>query len=253
VHGLNKSEANRMTRANQKTSAGENNLRKGGFYAEEALFDSLATEYDDWFDGEGKLIFANEVRAFRETLAFLPEPWLEIGVGSGRFAQALGIASGVDPSIKLLEMAGKRGITVRLGRGEQQIFGAASFGTVFLIVTLCFLDSVHSVLKEVYRILIADGKIVVGLVLKESPWGKFYEEKKMQGHRFYKYAHFYRYDEVVTFLEQSGFSIEKVISTLFQKPGKVDRMELPRTGFSPDAGFVIIVAGKKAGERALVG
>jgi hypothetical protein len=30
-------------------------------------------------------------------------------------------------------------------------------------------------------------------------------------------------------------------------------MELPRTGFSPDAGFVIIVAGKKAGERALVG
>jgi len=184
--------------------------------------------------------------AFQEILAFLPKPWVEIGVGSGRFAQALGIGSGVDPSVKLLEMAGKRDINVRLGRGEQRIFGAASFGTVFLIVTLCFLDSVPSVLKEVYRILIADGKIVLGLVLKESPWGKFYEKKKMQGHRFYKYANFYRYDEVVTFLKQSDFSIERVISTLFQKPGKIDRVELPRTGFSPAAGFVIIVAGKKA-------
>ena len=90
---------------------------------------------------------------------------------------------------------------MRLGRAQQQIFSATSFGTVFLIVTLCFLDSAPSVLKEVARVLIADGKIVVGLVLKESPWGKYYEKKKRQGHRFYKYANFYKYDEVVTFLE----------------------------------------------------
>jgi len=238
--------------ANQETSAGKTNLTKRDFYTEETLFDSLASSYDDWFDGEGKLIFATEVKAFQEILAFLPKPWLEMGVGSGRFAQALGIGIGVDPSIKLLEMVGERGIIVRLGRGEQQIFGAASFGTVFLIVTICFLDSVPSVLKEVDRILIADGKIVVGLVLKESPWGKYYEKKKRQGHRFYKYANFYKYDEVVTFLEQCGFSIEKVISTLFQKPGKVEQVELPHNGFFPSAGFVVIMAGKKASEGALV-
>jgi hypothetical protein len=50
----------------------------------------------------------------------------------------------------------------------------------------------------------------------------------------------------MTFLEQSGFSIEKVVSTLFQKPGKVEQVELPRKGFSPSAGFVIIMAEKKA-------
>jgi len=238
--------------ANQETLAGETNLTKGDFYTEETLFDSLASAYDDWFDREGKLIFSTEVKAFKEILDLLPKPWLEIGVGSGRFAQALGIGVGVDPSIKLLEMAGKRGITVRLGRGEQQIFGAASFGTVFLIVTFCFLDSVPSVLKEVDRVLVAGGKIVIGLVLKDSPWGKFYEKKKRQGHRFYKYANFYKYDEVVTFLEQSGFSIEEVISTLFQKPGKVEQVEFPCNGFSPAAGFVVIMAGKKASEGALV-
>lgn len=207
-------------------------------------FDNLASAYDDWFEKEGKLIFNIEVQAFQEVLALLPKPWLEIGVGSGRFAQALGIDIGVDPSIKLLEMAGKRGITVFLGRGERQIFSAASFGTVFLIVTLCFLDSPLDVLKETCRILRPDGKIVLGLVLKESPTGRFYEQKKKQGHRFYKYATFYGYDDVVKLLQRAGFSIEKVVSTLFQQPGKAKRMQLPRKGYSPNAGFTIIVAGK---------
>jgi ubiquinone/menaquinone biosynthesis C-methylase UbiE len=235
-----------------EVSALESSSESRARVAEAEPFDLLAAEYDDWFDGAGKLIFATEVKAFQEILAFLPKPWLEVGVGSGRFAQALGIGSGIDPSAKLLEMASKRGINVRLGRGEQQIFSAASFGAVFLIVTLCFLNTVPGVLREVYRILTADGRIVVGLVLKESPWGEFYRNKKKQGHRFYKYANFYKYDEVVTFLEQSGFSIEKVISTLFQKPGEVEQVELPRDGFFPAAGFVVIMAGKKASERTLV-
>jgi len=212
----------------------------------EALFDNLALAYDNWFNEEGKLIFAIEVRAFQEVLHFTPKPWLEVGVGSGRFAQALGIETGIDPSIRLLEIASKRGITVFLGRGEQQIFKAASFGSVFLIVTLCFLDSVSDVLKEVYRVLAPAGEIVLGLVLKDSPWGNFYEQKKKLGHRFYKHATFYEYDDVVTLLEEAGFLVKEVISTLFQKPGKVEHLELPRKGFFPDASFLVIVAGKKS-------
>jgi len=201
VHELCKVKQTGWGMGSQESSSGETNLIKGDSYTEETPFNSSASAYDDWFDNEGKLIFKIEVQAFQEILAFLPKTWLEVGVGSGRFAQALGIGSGVDSSIKLLEIASQWGINVRLGRAQQQIFSATSFGTVFLIVTLCFLDSAPSVLKEVARVLIADGKIVVGLVLKESPWGKYYEKKKRQGHRFYKYANFYKYDEVVTFLE----------------------------------------------------
>jgi len=214
-------------------------------------FDDLALDYDTWFDEEGRLIFAIEVPAFHEVLPSLPKPWLEVGVGSGRFAQALGIETGLDPSIKLLEMARQKGITGFLGRGEQELFGKGSFGTVFLIVTLCFLDSPLDVLKEAYRIIIPGGKIVLGLVLKESPWGKFYQQKKKQGHRFYKYATFYRYDEVAKLLEQGGFSIEQVISTLFQSPYKVKHMELPQRGYSSSAGFTVIVAGKRDSEILL--
>ena len=57
-------------------------------------FDELAAEYDAWFDKEGSHIFFNEVKAFQGVLPDLPKPWLEIGVGSGRFAQALGIETG---------------------------------------------------------------------------------------------------------------------------------------------------------------
>jgi SAM-dependent methyltransferase len=178
-------------------------------------------------------------------LPSLPRPWLEIGVGSGRFAHALGIETGVDPSINLVKMARQRGVNAFQGRGEQGIFDKGSFGTVFLIVTVCFLDSPLVVLKEASRILAPGGKIVLGLVLKESPWGRFYQQKKDEGHRFYKYATFYSYDEVVSIMTQAGFLNGRIISTLFQRPGEVQNSEIPREGYFPDAGFTIITADKK--------
>ena len=213
-------------------------------YSDSSPFDSLAMAYDAWFEEEGKLIFAIEVQALREVLTPLPKPWLEVGVGSGRFAQALGIETGIDPSVKLLEMAQSRGITAFRVRGGEQFFNKETFGTVFLIVTLCFVDSPIAVLREARRILKPEGKIVLGLVLQESPWGKFYQSKKMEGHRFYKYATFYRYQEVERLLVDSGFTIEKVVSTVFQKPGEVKEMEAPKEGFSVEAGFTVVVAGK---------
>ena len=208
-------------------------------------FDDLALEYDAWFDKEGSLPFFIEVKAFSSLLPFLPKPWLEIGVGSGRFAQALGIETGIDPSIKLIEMAVKRGISAFPGRGEEPLFDEESFGTVFLIVTPCFLDSPLVVLKEANRILMHSGKMALGLELKESPWGQHYQAKKAQGHRFYKFATFYSRGELIRLLAQAGFLTEKIVSTLFQRPGEVHHAEELREGYSPDAGFTVIVAGKR--------
>lgn len=210
-------------------------------------FDALASEYDAWFDNEGSLIFLNEVQAFQAVLPWLPKPWLEIGVGSGRFAKALGIGTGIDPSGKLVEIAKGRGINASIGRGEDQIFDEESFGTVFLIVTLCFLESPLDVLKEVKRILVPGGKLVLGLVLKESPWGRLYEQKKNEGHRFYKYARFYSCNEVVKLMFKTGFMGENMVSILQQKPGEVREVEQPKQGYWPDHGFTVIV-GRKRGK-----
>lgn len=224
-----------------------------GSRAYSSTFDTLASAYDAWFEEQGKLIFAMEVQAFREVLPLLPKPWLEIGVGSGRFAQALGIETGLDPSIRLLDMARNRGIDVFLARGENTPLGDEAFGAVFIIVTLCFVDSPLKVLTEANRLLGRGGRIVLGLVLRESPWGQCYQLKKSEGHRFYKHATFYSYMEVTRLLKQTGFSIENVLSTLFQKPGEVEHMEFPQQGYSSHAGFTVILAAKSPPEDRMPG
>jgi len=212
-------------------------------HPDESPFERLAGEYDAWFDGKGKLIFRTELSAFRELLRSLPKPWIEIGVGSGRFAQALGISRGVEPSVQLGRMAELRGIEVIRSRGEDVAVPEASFGTVFIIVTLCFVDDPRSVLRRAREALQDRGKLVLGLIVSESPWAKSYRAKK-EAHPFYSIAHFYGYDEVLQFLRDAGFRHERTLSTLFQKPGEVAAVETPREGFSPDAGFLIIAAGK---------
>lgn len=105
-------------------------------------------------------------------------------------------------------------------------------------------------MEEARRLLTPDGKLVLGLVLKESPWGKSYQQKKMQGHRFYKHANFYTYKETVKLMIQTGFMKRTIISTLFQKPGEVRNIEDPREGYSSQAGFTVMVADKSRESNA---
>jgi SAM-dependent methyltransferase len=208
------------------------------------VFDSLAWAYDAWFEQEGKLIFALEVEALKQVLPLLPKPWIEVGIGSGRFAQALGIDIGLDPSSELLKIARNRGASVFLGRGEEMPFLDGIFGTAFFVVTLCFVDSPMRILSKAARFLKNGGKVVLGLVLRESPWGQLYQREKETGHRFYRYATFYSYAEVDMLIKQAGFTIEKVISTLFQSPGEVYHIESPQQGFFQSAGFTVVLASK---------
>ncbi len=141
-------------------------------------FNTRAADYDRWFDEkDGKLIFATEVKAFQEILPVLPKPWLEIGVGSGRFAQALGISTGLDPSGRLLEIARGRGIITLCGKAEDHIMPAESFGSVFLIMTLCFIDKPGIALQEIHHALKPGGRLVLGAVSSESAWGILYQQK----------------------------------------------------------------------------
>jgi SAM-dependent methyltransferase len=207
-------------------------------------FEEFAEQYDAWFDGDDRLIFDIEVKGFKQIVDLLPQPWVEIGVGSGRFAEALGIKMGLEPSNRLREMAGKRGIKVIKARGEDRVFEPGAFGTVFLIATLCFVDSPQDVLERAWEILSDDGRLVLGLMLKGSPWTRYYLEKKRRGHPFYSVARFFSYDELLTLLRDSRFSIERAVSVLFQQPEHVERSETPVEGLSADAGFNIIVANK---------
>ena len=124
-------------------------------------------------------------------------------------------------------------------------FRDGSWGSVFCIVTLCFLESPQEALLEAHRILAPGGKLVAGLVLKESPWGQLCLTKKLEGHRYYRHARLLGYEEILRMLDGTGFVPEQTLSTLFEKPGEVRRLERPRKGYFPEAGVTVISAGKK--------
>jgi ubiquinone/menaquinone biosynthesis C-methylase UbiE len=205
-------------------------------------FEALADKYDSWYDGKGRVAFETELAALRPLLAELPKPWLEVGVGTGRFAQALGIPLGIDPSPALLAKARQRGIEVLYGEGEELVFRAASFGTVFLLTTWEFLADPLKVLRECWRVLLPDGRLVNAYLDREGKWGASYLERGRQGHPLFSHARFGRYEEVKRVTERAGFEVLKTTSSLFQDPGETVLVEEPRPGFVRGASFVVLVA-----------
>lgn len=63
------------------------------------VFDTLAETYDGWYDTpDGRVVFEAERNGFLSLCSGPFTSWLEVGVGTARFAHALGISTGVDPS-----------------------------------------------------------------------------------------------------------------------------------------------------------
>ncbi len=172
----------------------------------------------------------------------LPRPWLEIGVGTGRFADGLGIDIGVDPASAVLQFAKRRGLRTVQALGHALPFPDGQFGAVFIIVTLCFADDAEGLLREAARVTRPEGGIVVGVVPAESPWGKFHTARGERGHLFYSEAKFYTLEQVRDLARVAELKVDRVASTIFQSPGEGPfGIECPREGQHPRAGFVAVM------------
>ncbi|MFN3286343.1 MAG: class I SAM-dependent methyltransferase, partial [bacterium] len=185
----------------------------------------------------GSTIFPLEVTCLQSLLDGLPRPWLEVGVGTGRFASALGVEFGVDPAARPLRIARRRGIRVVCARGEQLPFRDRSFGAVLLVVTLCFVQDPLAVLQESRRVLRPDGAVLTGMVFADSPWGQHYLQQAAAGHPFYSAARFLTREELRELLRRAGLVPVRSCSTLRQPPGEVVVPEGVWPEDHPDAGF----------------
>ncbi|MDA8355040.1 MAG: methyltransferase domain-containing protein [Actinomycetota bacterium] len=210
-------------------------------------FDDLADRYDAWYDtASGRVLFDLELGALRPLLAGTAGPRLEVGVGSGRFAAALGIEVGLDPVEAPLRLARARGVRVLRGVGSQLPFADSTFGAVALIVTLCFVENPAGVLAEVGRVLRPGGRLVVGLVPLDSGWGRLYQEKGRTGHPFYSHARFQTLAEHRLMLALAGFRLVGARSTLFQAPNDQPVAEPVREDTVSGAGFVALAAQRES-------
>ncbi len=219
------------------------------------LFEEHAGRYDRWYETEpGRVLFEAELQALRRVAADLPGPRLEVGVGTGRFAEPLAIDVGVDLAYAGLGLYRQRtlGLTPPAGRrvpvhllqadGVRLPFASATIGTVFLIVSICFAADPRGLVVEAARVVRPGGAVVAAFIDRESPWGRWYREKGESGHLFYEHARFLTGTEVRAWLEEEGLRVQRAASTLLQAPGDAPRPETPVEGLVPGAGFVCMVA-----------
>ncbi|MCC8426612.1 class I SAM-dependent methyltransferase [Mucilaginibacter sp. UR6-11] len=100
-------------------------------------------------------------------------------MGTGRFAEALGIKEGVDPLSGMREKASKRGINVRNARAEALPYKDLSFHVVLMVFCISYFEDLHAAFKEAYRVLKDKGGLIVGFIDKNSPIGEYYENRKV--------------------------------------------------------------------------
>ena len=133
-------------------------------------FDEHAGDYDTWFD-EHNSVYQAQLRILRGAVPDFRRR-LEVGVGSGRFGDPLGIHCGIDPSNMLAQMAKHRGVEVALGEAEHLSYRAGSFDFVLMMTVICFLDDIHRAFHEAHRVLEPGGTLVAGFI---EAGGKFFK------------------------------------------------------------------------------
>jgi len=204
-----------------------------------SVFDQLAKDYDHWFDSpESHVLFLTETNCLRELGAGKGGLWLEVGIGTGRFAQVLGIEFGLDPSVAMLVFAEERGLKTVSACGEALPYSGSSFDGVLIVTAFCFFSDPLLVFQECARVLKKSGSLILGMVPSDSAWGKLYEQKGRNGHPFYSQARFYSCGQIVQWAGEKGLSLDKATSGLLSSPEEPLDQVLMYEGIIKNAGFV---------------
>jgi ubiquinone/menaquinone biosynthesis C-methylase UbiE len=203
-------------------------------------FEKYSGRYEDWFF-KHKYAYQSELNSIKEILPDFKKG-AEIGAGSGRFAEPLGIKYGIEPSEKMRRIAAGRGINVVDGVAENLPYENYSFDLVLMVTTLCFLDDVNRAFSEVYRILEPGGFFINGFVDKNSDIGKIYQKHKNES-VFYRMANFFSVEEVKKILMETGFKNPEFRQTIFTSLDKIKGVEVVKEGYG-EGSFVVIKAQK---------
>jgi len=204
-------------------------------------FDNYSDEYDNWFI-INKYAFLSELNAVNRALP--PKGnIIEIGIGSGIFAEPLGIKEGVEPSAAMRDKARGKGIKVIDATGEELPYTDKSKDAALMITTICFVDDVYKSFQEVYRVLKDDGHFIIGFVDKESPIGKLYLKEKDRS-LFYKKATFFGTEELFEILKDTGFEVVDTFQTIFGRIDEIASKQKTLAGYGQGS-FIVIKAQKK--------
>jgi len=202
----------------------------------------LVRKYDNWYE-KCKFAYLSEINVIEQ---LIPKKGLglEVGVGTGRFASVLNIPFGIDPAKESLKISHQRGVEVALAVGENLPFKNEIFDYLIMVISLSFLHDPKKALFEAKKVLKQKGKIIIGIVDKNSFLGKLYQKKKAGGHPFYREATLFSPSEVIDFLKKVNFKKFETYQTIFNFPDKIKNIQQPMKGYGK-GGFVVIDAEKR--------
>lgn len=185
-----------------------------------------AQAYDHWFELYAGA-FASEVKLLKSLLPDFHSA-LEIGVGSGRFAQALGISIGVEPEPTMAELARKRGIQVIAGQAEALPFAENSFDFLLMVTILCFVSDRIQSLQEAWRVTQPGGHLLIGTLDPAQIW----VHNRLQKGQFLSQAKPVSLSQLQAELIATGWQAQKCAQTLVNEPQQGNLSE----DFSPGRG-----------------
>ena len=172
-------------------------------------FDAHADDYDAWYLTDlGRYVDSVEKGLVEELARPVPgERALDIGCGTGNHALWLaekGLeVTGLDESPAMLEVAAAKGRVA--GLGVEWVLGDAGAlpfedGALDLVVAVAaveFVDDRAAVLREAMRVLEPGGRLVLGLLTLDSPWGELYlRDARERPDSVFAKAHFFTEEEL---------------------------------------------------------
>ena len=231
-----------------------------------ATFDEHAGAYDAWFLNNRNLL-ESEVKLVAHFLEDCGKT-LSVGCGSGLFESILKkdygieISHGIEPSVGMAEIAGKRGLDVKIGTAEDADFGNNEWDTLLFNGTPSYITDLDKAVKKAYSALREGGKVVMLDVPKEGSYGIIYNLAKTLGTwdhpllegtqppdpypiEFVKEANWRTTAEKIELLEKNGFEKLDFAQTLTNHPGfSNSEVEEPVPGHTR-GDYVAICAWKK--------
>lgn len=218
-----------------------------------AWFDAFAQHYDCWY--QKKLgSFVDQVQ--KQLIEDIAEPKanetvLDIGSGTGNYSLWLaqkGLrVSAIDQSQEMMSIAQKKAekenvkIAWYLEDAQSLPFSDNTFDLVISVTAIEFMDDPKQVLQEGMRALKQNGRLVIGVLTKESPWGELYQKAAEEDPaNIFAKAHLYTEKEIDTLLFKD-FKLKKGLyippmeefdlETAWETEKKQQEVQAERAGF----------------------
>jgi SAM-dependent methyltransferase len=153
---------------------------------------------------------------------------LDVGCGDGDWALAAARQGaqvvGVDASLPMIEAARVRArdaaLDVRFQQGDAMAlpFEHDRFDGVLAVTVLCFVPDAPAALREMARVLVPGGRLVLGELGRWNAWAAWRRLRAWQGSRTWRHARFRSAGELRALVREAGLEVQCVQGALYYPP-----------------------------------